>query len=397
MTIFNLINGTSRLPNVRWGHQGNTLAQTQAACASLPLEPQNTSPVQYTSCADVLMGLLDPGVQTAAVDGSWLPTGLLKPVKCSFVGQPNPHYLPPCMIQHYVKGKPILVSQLYDGFHSSKLALDYDWSGNHASHTYSDYFSTYSTASHLYAYDNRLFTGHYMSPAYTRAELSARGIAAPPDPGINRVQWADGWKTGYLFGSRVVYTAGNLYNYQTANLRFPHAGVTVIVMGNTASTDALNVAEHAAAFVLPGKEAGLAAVGAPTSTDLLGAYRRQIRPADKPALNSAWSSDYFVSLNRPLNDHEKLTLTIDRSRFRLGDTEQYSATDSGRLMVFGPPPGLTTQHFCTGQKTDITPTGYYHWTLLGRVLTITRVSDRFCSDRAQLAPGTWIRIDKPAS
>ncbi len=42
-------------------------------------------------------------------------------------------------------------------------------------------------------------------------------------------------------------------------------GVTVILMGNAASTDALNVAEHTAAFVLSGGQARLAATGPPTA------------------------------------------------------------------------------------------------------------------------------------
>ena len=82
-----------------------------------------------------------------------------------------------------------------------------------------------------------------MSRALTGAEVTPRGIAAPPDPGISHVEWADGWKTGYLFESSCL-SAGSLYNYATANLRFTKEGLTVIVMSNSSSTDALDVAEH---------------------------------------------------------------------------------------------------------------------------------------------------------
>ena len=90
--------------------------------------------------------------------------------------------------------------QLFDGLHSSRLALDYTLSGSHQAYTYNDYYAAYTTAQDLYTYDDILFSGRFMSRALTRAEVTPRGIAAPPDPGISHVEWADGWKTGYLFG-----------------------------------------------------------------------------------------------------------------------------------------------------------------------------------------------------
>ena len=141
-----------------------------------------------------------------------------------------------------------LAFRLHDRTHSARLALDYDSSGKHVRHEYDDYFVTYSTASDLYKYDNLIFSGTYMLPPQTRALLSPRGIAAPPDPGIKNIQWADGWKTGDLFGSPIEYTYGSLYNYRTVNLRFTRTGVTVIVMSNSSETNPLAIAERAARF-----------------------------------------------------------------------------------------------------------------------------------------------------
>lgn len=70
----------------------------------------------------------------------------------------------------------------------------------------------------------------------------------------------------------------------------------------------------------------------------------------------------------------------------------YSATAGGGLSIFGPPPGFTKRHFCARQQTDLTPIGYYHWSILGNQLIITKVSDRFCADRAELVPGAWTRV-----
>jgi serine/threonine protein kinase/transcriptional regulator with XRE-family HTH domain len=385
ITITQLVTGTSRLPTYRWGRRGDTVAQSLAACESMPLETQIVSKPGFTTCGNIVMALLDPAVASHTPAGSWLPTGIIPGGR---------HKIP----WDGVNSKR-LAWQLYDGAQSRRLALDYDFSGRHRDHAYNDYYAAYSTPGNLYSYDNMLFSGRYMSPAHTQSELISSGAATGPDPGIHRVQWADGWKTGFLFDSRVVYTAGSLYSFQTANLRFPKYGVTVIVMGNTATTDALNTAEHAAAFVLPGKQASLAATAPPTTAGLLGTYRRHTRAGDRVPILVATVNDYMDGLPAPFLQsfaRQPVVLTIGQSYLRLGTQQRYSATDGGGLSVFGPPPGLTRARFCTEQQTDLTPTGYYHWSILGNQLTITKLSDRFCADRAELLPGVWTRVGRPA-
>ncbi len=231
VSLGRLIRGTSLLPNYRWQHPGATLAKTEAACGSLPLQ---TDPkrVQYTSCATLVMGLFS------------LPTGFIPNGKNTF-GNYN--------LENVIMPKRQLAQQLQDNMHSHRLAVDYDSSDHVVGHDYDAYYVLQSTARKLYRYDNLVFSGTYMLPPQTHALLNPRGIPAPPDPGIHNVQWADGWKTGTLFGSHIDYTYGNMYDYKTVNLRFRQSGLTVIVMSNTASTNALNIAEHASAFALKTK------------------------------------------------------------------------------------------------------------------------------------------------
>ena len=409
ITLAQLVSGTSRLPEYRWGRPGNGIEQTERACWSMPLGQSSPRHVNYTTCGNAIMGVVGPDVNADSPWGTWLPTGLIP--------------LRGASLSDAFASKPYdgarLGWQLFDGLHSARLALDYDSSGNHVAHEYNDYFAAYTSAPNLYRYDNRLFSGRFMPAPLTKLELSARHIPAPSDPGINAVKWAEGWKVGYLFGSLVEYTAGSLYSYQTANLRFPKAGVTVIVMANSASTDALDAAEHAAAFILPGRRA-LAAATLPTAATLFGTYRRQVRTADAKSIVLSYLTggftDGFPTLHlRPPTfpsefqaavtnglphvpphatgiTRERLILTIGRSYLKLGSAQDYSATNGGGLQLFGPPPGLQGAHFCTGQQTDLTPTGYYHWSVLGNQLFITKVSDPFCADRAQLLPGIWTRV-----
>ena len=90
-----------------------------------------------------------------------------------------------------------------------------------------------------------------------------------------------------------------------------------------------------------------------------------------------------------------MLLRINRRYFILGAKQPYAATNSGTLNLFGQPPGGQDLRDCTPALTGIVPTGYYHWALLGKVLSITEVSDSSCRFRAELASGTWTRVRGP--
>ncbi len=122
----------------------------------------------------------------------------------------------------------------------------------------------------------------------------------------------------------------------------------------------------------------------------------------------SWRKATFQGLYNPSASETApkfLTLKIDRNYFILGDKERYLANNQGGLSLAEGPIGLKTgaasetprpTYFCTGQNTGPIRVGQYRWSLLGRYLTITKVSDKKCADRAQLVPGTWVRVGAPA-
>ena len=122
ITVSDLVRGTSRLPNYRWGRPGNSVAQTEAACASLPLGRRSPPSIAYTSCANVVMALLAPDVTSSTPGNSWVPTGLI-PLKG--------HSQKSAWGGHVRR----LGWQLFDGLRSRWLALDYSLSGSHQAHT----------------------------------------------------------------------------------------------------------------------------------------------------------------------------------------------------------------------------------------------------------------------
>ncbi len=283
-------------------------------------------------------------------------------------------------------------------------------------HEYNDYFAAYSSAPDIYRYDNLLFGGRFMPASLTRRELSPRGIAAPPDPGIDDVQWADGWKIGIS-----AWVPRRIHRWEPLQLS---DGEPAIPEGRCysdrhveqASTDALNTAEHAAAFVLPGAPG---ATGCDRTADCVFAPRHvppsrarfdtksivlvYLGPDSRvgfprlmlsPPTPRSLLQRNFRGLSEPLPSamgltREHLTLTITRGSLRLGTSQGYSATDGGGLQIFGGPRRRASHRRLTleRQLTDLTPTGYYHWSVLGNRLFITKVSDPLCSTRAQLCRG----------
>ena len=172
ITTAQLVEGTSSLPNYRWGTRGNNIVQAEAKCESLPLEPHHSVSVHYTTCANLIMAILNPGVVSQSdPTGVWMPTGLIPNGNGTWNRLRN-H-------QDLVAKVPQLAHQMFDGISSSRLALDYNSSGAHVGQVYNDYFAAYSTPHDLYRYDNLLFSGTYMPPAQTRMAVAPRGITAP--------------------------------------------------------------------------------------------------------------------------------------------------------------------------------------------------------------------------
>ena len=393
LTIANLVEGTSGLPDYHRGQNSGNMVAAQGHCYLLPMKRRNSHRVDYSSCNDILLGFVAPTIHNlGSTDEEWLPTGILPGGRgtISFDG-------------HHSR---FLARQLFDGPGDPRLAIDYSAAGIHHVASYNDYYAAYTSARDLYEYDRLPFSGNLMSPANTRRLVTARDMAAPKDPGIDNVQWADGWKVGRLFGQGITYTAGRLNDYGTANLWFPKFNSAVIVMANTASTDALNVAEHVAAFMLPGRRARTTATGAPTVADLPGTYVRTERPADISVMNQQTSSPATVlgfppSIPNGTGTYgdSTLELRINRQYVILGAKQPYTAADSGALTLFGPRPGGQDFHGCAPALTGLMSPGYYHWSLLGKHLFINKVTDWGpgfigCYARAELMPGSWTRVSE---
>ena len=399
ITLDDLIDGTSGLPSYHVGQSGRNDLQTQALCESHPLGRRRAA-VDYSSCNNLILGLAAPTIykpNQGSLSEVWLPTGIIP-------GGSGP-------IAFTGNHSDFLAHELYDGPQQPpQLAVDYTAGGKHLAGSYDDYYAAYTSARDLYTYDRLLFSGRLMSPANTRRLISARGIAAPPDPGIGNAQWAEGWKVGELFGQKVIYTAGNLNDYETANLWFPKLDTAVVVLANRASTDALNVAEHSAAFVMDGSEADAAATKAPSVSDLPGTYIQRWTwpnfhyileqgdhaPAVLLGLPSSVTAQQSSTPQHGTGAYgvHNLELRITRRLFILAAKQPYTANNLGRLSLFGPPPGSPGLHGCTPFNTDIMWSGYYHWSLLGRQLSITKVRDT-CNDRVHLISGTWTRVSGP--
>jgi transcriptional regulator with XRE-family HTH domain len=391
ITVASLIRGTSRLPDFSWGQVGNDPLQSLATCQSMPLMRPRIVPVHYSTCANLVMALITPGVAASHTFRSWLPTGIIPTVRARYPDR--------LIFDGLSTGR--LARQLYDS-PIPGLALDYPRDRSHQ-RAYNDYFAAYSTASDLYEYDTLLFSGMLMSRANTALIKAARGVAAPHDPGIDRPRWAFGWKTGRVGSRDVVYTWGALNHYETANLRFPSLGLTVIVMSNNQRTNALAVAVRAAALVTasrPGKSRN-AHIG--STSALLGTYTRPVRNGDTPALRYLRATGNVLGIPLPAPSPafggpptfrgRTLTLVVTRRYFSLGANQPYAATPAGGLLLRGGPLGSgIEQHMCTNQLIDVTPIGTYRWSVTGPILTITKVSDRHCADRAATVPAKWIRV-----
>jgi hypothetical protein len=118
---------------------------------------------------------------------------------------------------------------------------------------------------------------------------------------------------------------------------------------------------------------------------LLGTYRRILTVAD------ARESLSFGSVIG-----SRLMLTIYPKYlhfFYLGSPtdEYYQAIPDGRVELTGLLPTTDNNNYCFVQPDITPPTGYYRWSLKGKILTITTVNDNQCRDRIAILAGKWTK------
>ena len=359
ITIKMLLDGTSYIPGGNgWGTPGNSVTQTLIGCQSQPLEarPGSHVGVNYASDADcdqTVMGF----VLQSLNHSSWNQAGINFPGMHSS-GQITDTMAPKAHSIAYQNGVP-----------DPRV-------------TYNDFFALYSTASDVYAFDNDFFGGKIPTSGGMKPALRPRTPLSWPDRYVTNARWGYFWRIARLFGRRVVYTLDGLNDFQTVNMRFPRDGVTVIILSNDISTDLWDTAVRAAAVVFHVRIARpRPLVDAPGK--LLGTYHRIF-------LNSDWIAAHDPGLKGV--DGQTLILQL---RKRVAHTpaadEYYQATRGGLMTFLGYPP---TNHssYCSTLPSETPPTGYYHWSLHRRTLTIKRVRFDTCPDRGAFVPGVWTKV-----
>lgn len=219
--------------------------------------------------------------------------------------------------------------------------------------------------------------------------LTPRNPVIPPDPDVTNLRWGDYWRIGSLFGQRVAYTVGDAANFLTVNMRFPAAGVTVIVLSNNRQNDAVGIALHAAALLFGQRLAPPPPIQTHAPAALVGTYRRTFQNADRLAAHDP-------GLHGWVGDLQYITFRAGWIDFGPpgtppGTQEYYTATRDGRLTLLGYPQGNGSS-FCSLLPTETPPTGAYRWVRQGTYLVITRTAFDPCLDRGALMPGRWTKV-----
>jgi serine/threonine protein kinase/transcriptional regulator with XRE-family HTH domain len=355
-----LLDGTSNIPypDNGWGTPGNSVLRTLINCQSAPLDAKPGSRMDYngyTDCDQVVMGFI---LQTVS-NTPWNQSGVF-----NFRGMSSS-------------------GQLSNAIRQNARWLDYQAGIADPNVTYDDFFAAYSTASDVYAFDNDLFDGKLLSPPAMKLVFTPRARLAWPDRYVSNTRWGYIWRIANLFGRRVIYTLDGLNDFQTVNMRFPRDGLTIIVLSNNISTDLWDAAVGAAAVVFHVRLARpRPLVDAPH--ELLGTYRRILRNSDRikahdPGLKSLVGQTFTLDVGRRV-------VSLNSS-----GGEYFQATREGMMTFLGYTP-TNSSSWCSTLLSETPPTGYYHWSLHKKTLTIRPVRFDTCQDRMTLMPGVWTRV-----
>jgi serine/threonine protein kinase len=365
ITVGMVVEGRADLPFVNFGVPGNSPSQSLIQCQKLPLDAKLGSKIDYQNCTDLVMGLLIEHAPGPAAS-SW--------------GAANVFGL----------DSMINTGQLTDSMRSPQRALAYDGPKLDTNVAFNDYFAAYSTTTDVLAYDKALFGGQLLSPRDTARVFAPRpgqsnGVFDPSDYGVSHPAWGYDWKVGRLLGHAVAYTLSNVNDFQTVNLRFPGSRITVIVLGNDVQNNVWAIATNAGALVLGKRPLPIPGPPNPSSSALMGTYQRVFT-----------KSDWRVSRDNGETPWVGLSfrLVVGRRDFYFVDTtdEYYRATADGRLSLLNFNPAVNTSSPCSLVVAETPPPSSYRWSLRGRDLVITAVSDNHCADRQGLVRGVWKRV-----
>jgi hypothetical protein len=140
--------------------------------------------------------------------------------------------------------------RLTDAVATSAAARAYEGADLDPNVVYNDSYEAYATVHDIYAYDNALFGGKLLPPPYLTTLFAPRATAGQQDPGIAARGTGYLWRIGTAFGWRVIYTNAMNHSFSVLNMRFPDAGVTIVVISNESQDDAEGIALHTTALAL---------------------------------------------------------------------------------------------------------------------------------------------------
>jgi serine/threonine-protein kinase len=370
ITVGAVLDGTADLPDYEWGRAGNTTQQSIAGCQSMPLSGlfgRRGSTISYWSCAALVLGTI-----------------LEWPLGHPWDNLARVNIFGPAGMQHS--------ERLTDAAAAHDIAQGYAGTMLDSNTVYDDSFEIGATAHDVYAYDNALFGGRLLSRQYlTRLftpraalDLTDQRIAAP---GIGYL-----WRTGTAFGHQVVYTIGRAKSdFFAANMYFPEAGATVVILSNNATDDVEDIAMHAAALVFGTRLAAQPAIQMQAPAALVGTYRRTFQDADRAAAHDPGLKDWVGG---------SLTINIgkDAIHFALitdlpenSSDEYYTATEDG-LITLGNYTPENHNSACSDNPHQNPPATTYRWARQGNLLTISRIAFDPCLDRGATMPGKWTKI-----
>jgi len=265
---------------------------------------------------------------------------------------------------------------------------------------YSDSFEAYATAHDIYAYDNALFAGRLLSPPYLATFFTPRASIGQTDPGITSRGTGYLWQIGTALGRRVIYTNSVWDSFSTLNMRFPDAGVTIVICGNELQNSAEDVGLHVAALLFGEQPVSRPAIVTTVPGSLVGIYRRTFQNADGIAAHDPNASDWvgtepiieigpgWVGFS-PVSMHDGAAVDVAIPGFMV--EEYFTATSAGRLTMTGYLPA-NQNSFCSDNPHQDPPLGVYRWSRRKNLLIISRTGFDPCLDRGALLPGQWTKI-----
>jgi CubicO group peptidase (beta-lactamase class C family) len=225
LTIGAVVGGTAGLPGWGWEQQGHTVADSLAGCQSEALTTQRRrTTVDYQNCTVIVLGTIFEKV-TGQPWATVMRDLIFRPA-----GMPNS-------------------GRMTDALVPPARARDYAGAVADRSTRYNTYFQVVSTLRDIAAYNTALFSGKILTPSSLAQLFAPRAPVSPPDATITAERQAAQWKIGKAFGHPVIFTTGTTYSFTAANLRFPHDGLTIVVLSNQEQNDVEDLAVHVAALV----------------------------------------------------------------------------------------------------------------------------------------------------